>query len=230
MAKNRRSKRRLVGFRIGVFASVMLVVVLSLPENNWMVSAGPMNTGHENLKCEECHQTAPGTIRQQLQANARFLIGLRTTSADIKTKPVGNSDCIACHQRPKDNHPVFRFFEPRFKKARQKLQPQYCNSCHKEHSGKRVTMDAESCIVCHEKLTLKKDILDVSHKIIIKRKRWDTCMGCHDFHGNHKMKIKTKILQIYPSYRIAAYFDGADTPYSKDKHFTAKETRFNEAQ
>lgn len=230
LPSRRQNQRRFTGFALGSAISIAAVTSLLLPENNWMLSAGPMNSGHEDLKCAECHQDAPGTIRQQLQANAKYLIGMRKNSADIKTLPVLNNDCIACHRRPKDNHPVFRFFEPRFKKARQKLQPQYCNSCHKEHTGKRVTMDPENCVVCHEKLSLKKDTLNVSHKKIIKHKRWDTCMRCHDFHGNHKMKTKTKTLQMYPQETITAYFDGADSPYSSKKIYKAKESRFNDAQ
>ena len=35
--------------------------------------------------------------------------------------------------------PYFDFFEPRFAEAREKIQPQFCLSCHLEHSGKRVT-------------------------------------------------------------------------------------------
>jgi len=222
--------RRLVGFSIGVVISIAMLTMLLFPANNWMISAGPMNSGHENLECVECHQSAPGTVRQQLQANAQYLIGQRRVQADIKTLPVGNADCVACHRRPKDSHPVFRFFEPRFKKARQKLQPQHCNSCHKEHSGKRVTMNAQNCVVCHEKLILKKDTLDISHKSIIKHKRWDTCMGCHDFHGNHKMKTKTKFLQRHSTQEIVAYFDGTESPYSKEKRFKAKESRFDETK
>jgi len=229
MQKHKRpNRRRAIGFLVGITLSVVALTILLVPQNSWMISAGTMNSGHEKLVCEKCHRAAQGTIRQQLQANVQYLLANRDKSVYIKRLPVSNDDCLVCHRRPKDNHPVFRFFEPRFKEARQKIQPQYCNSCHKEHSGKRVTMDPTSCVVCHEKLTLKKDSVDVSHKTIIKHKRWDTCMGCHDFHGNHKMKLKTKILQMLPQKRIVAYFDGKSSPYSTEKRFKAKETRLNE--
>jgi len=229
-SKTKLNYRRVSGFTVGILVSVLAIYILFIPQNSWMKAAGPMNIGHEELECEECHRPATGTVRQQLQANLQYALGNRDNLVDVKNLPVRNEDCVACHRRPKDNHPVFRFFEPRFKKARQKLQPQHCNSCHQEHSGKRVTMDPKNCVVCHKKLVLKKDGLDVSHKTIIKHKRWDTCMGCHDFHGNHKMKVTSRLLQMHPPRQITAYFDGADSPYSKEKKYSAKETRFDETQ
>ena len=133
MQKQKRpNKRRAIGFLVGITLSVAVLAFLLMPQNIWMISAGPMNTGHEKLDCEECHRAAQGTLRQQLQANMQYLLANRDKSVHITRLPVSNDDCLACHRRPKDNHPVFRFFEPRFKEARQKIQPQYCNSCHKD--------------------------------------------------------------------------------------------------
>lgn len=130
-----------------------------------------MNTGHEELECEDCHRKAKGTLRQQLQTSAKYLLGKQALSVDIGHENVKNEHCLACHRRPKDRHPVYRFLEPRFKDARNKIQPQYCNSCHQEHNGKRLTANPEYCEVCHGKLKLKKDPLDISHHKIVTEKR-----------------------------------------------------------
>lgn len=169
-------------------------------------------------------------MRQQLQANLQYFLGNRDSTVAVGHSPVSNDDCIACHRRPKDNHPVFRFLEPRFSNARRELAPQQCNSCHTEHSGRRVTMEIESCKTCHKKLELKKEPLKVSHKQLIKEKRWKTCLGCHDFHGNHKMKTETDMKKLVSQERIEAYFMGDSSPYSEHKKYKARESRFDASQ
>ena len=53
-----------------------MVGFLLLPGVEHFTAPGKMNTGHERLACDSCHRPAPGTVRQQLQANARYLLGL----------------------------------------------------------------------------------------------------------------------------------------------------------
>ncbi len=79
---------------------------------------GPANVGHEQLECGDCHRPARGTTRQQAQANVRFLLGHAKTKVAFGHEPVTNDVCQECHARPRDRHPVSRFVEPRFEKAR----------------------------------------------------------------------------------------------------------------
>ena len=51
---------------------------------------------------------------------------------------------------------------------------------------------------------------------------WDSCMGCHDFHGNHLMTTREKLSEVIPPGQILAYFRGGVSPYSPDKKFTAR--------
>ena len=219
-----RKKTRL-GLPIGLsFAALFCIGLYVLTFNNdlhWLDSPGPINIGHEKLLCDECHQQAVGTLRQQLQANAQYLVGKRKSGAEIGHRKVANETCLHCHDRPKDRHPVYRFFEPRYAKARLEIQPQYCNSCHREHTGKRVTMEIGNCKVCHNKLKIKKDPLDISHQQLIKEKRWSTCLGCHDFHGNHKLKLSESLNVIYSEQKIKNYFNEAPSPYGKEKYYKA---------
>lgn len=184
---------------------------------------GPNNTGHEDIECLHCHIAATGTLRQQLQANALYALGKRVLTADFGFQAVTNEQCVSCHKRPDDRHPVYRFFEPRFKEARNSLQPQHCISCHREHSGVRVTQqNIGYCKACHEKLVLKEDPLSISHQQLIQEEKWSSCLGCHDFHGNHKMETRTNVADVINPAIIRQYFQGGESPYSDKKYHKAK--------
>jgi hypothetical protein len=199
------------------------LAVLLLPAYDKFHARGPMNSGHDTLKCESCHQDAPGSLRQQIQANLRYALRLRERLADFSHQDVSNENCLGCHERPNDRHPVYRFLEPRFLKARENLSPQLCVSCHTEHKGQRVTRtEIGYCVNCHKKTRLRKDPLDVPHDRLIALKRWESCLGCHDFHGNHIMKTKKTVEQIIPAEKIRAYFQGGASPYGDDRHYKAK--------
>ncbi len=183
-----------------------------------------MNTGHDKLACTTCHRDAPGSFRQQIQANLRYVFGRREASVSFGRLLVGNTDCMACHERPNDRHPVYRFLEPRFSQAREKLRPHQCVSCHAEHQGRRVTLaEIGYCVNCHKDTRLKKDPIDVSHADLIAGKQWDSCLGCHDFHGNHIMQVEKSVDKRTPTEKIRAYFDGGSSPYGTNLHYKAKQ-------
>jgi len=200
---------------------------LVAPGQEHLSAPGAMNVGHETLACDSCHEPAAGTVRQQVQANARFALGLRKSPVDFGNADVENEDCIACHERPFDRHPVFRFNEPRFEEARAKLAPHQCQSCHREHSGAKVVVEATYCETCHSDLKLEDDPIDMPHETLVEDQRWDTCLGCHDFHGNHRFETPTKLRQAVPKWRIEAYFAGKASPYGKELLAPAKKKRGN---
>ena len=210
-------KRQWIGFYSGSYLAVALAVIglsglfMSFNEK------GPMNTGHENLKCADCHRAAPGSLRQQLQAKVRYGLNTRETDAVFGHFPAANEDCLFCHKRPDDPHPVYRFIEPRFVEARKELHPQYCVSCHEEHTGKRITIQTDFCKHCHEKLVLKNDPLDIPHEKLIADEKWTGCLGCHDYHGNHVYKTPVLISELIPYPKITGYFQGEPSPYSQEK-------------
>ncbi len=217
--KNSRRKNQNFGYIFGICLGVIGLTFLASSQGEFYLKPGPSNTGHENVECKYCHTHAPGSFRQQIQANLQYLLGKRPDVADFGRKNVSNESCIGCHQRPDDRHPVYRFFEPRFKKARDQFSPQFCNSCHLEHTGKRVTMDETGfCQSCHEKLVLKKDPISIPHHLLIRAEKWQTCLGCHDFHGNHIMKTRRDVMQAVSTKRILEYFQGGKSPYSEKKY------------
>jgi hypothetical protein len=215
--------RQNLGLILGLAVGVLLLVVLLLPDQEAWHARGPMTSGHEDVACEHCHRPAPGSLRQQLQANVRHLLGRRATAADFGLQQAGNSECLGCHDFPEERHPVFRFFEPRFQKSRDALHPEFCVSCHLEHRGQRVTLGSiDYCRHCHEETRLKSDPLDVSHVSLIKAEKWDSCLGCHDFHGNHLMTTREQLQEAIPPAQILEYFRGGPSPYSADRKFTAR--------
>ena len=207
----------------GASAGLIALTILTLPAEEKLHARGPMNSGHEALACDQCHRPAPGSLRQQIQANVRYWLGLREQPADFGRQAVGNAVCLDCHERPNDRHPVYRFLEPRFLKARQAIGPQNCLSCHAEHRGQRVThQDVGYCVNCHEETKLRKDPLDVPHDRLIALKQWDSCLGCHDFHGNHIYRVPAKTDKIVSPDHIRAYFGGGPSPYGNALHYKAK--------
>ena len=219
------STRRAIGIFVGGCLAVLAVGVLLLPGKEHLSAPGTMNAGHEQLGCVSCHRPAPGTVRQQLQANARYLLGWRQTPVDFGLRAVGNDDCLACHERPFDRHPAFRFTEPRFSEARLALGPHRCESCHREHSGARVTVRADYCVQCHGTLEVKKDPLDVPHAELVRRGSWLTCLGCHDFHGNHVMETPTRVKDAIAPHFIQQYFQKGPSPYPRALRRTSRQQR-----
>lgn len=215
----------ILGFKIGAALSLAFLALLLSPAFERLDASGPANAGHQGLRCASCHDRAPGTTRQQLQANLRHALGLRRTAVDFGHRAVGNQVCLDCHGRPADNHPVYRFNEPRFAAARRAIEPQLCVSCHREHRGVRVTAGITFCRHCHRDLEVRDDPLDVSHRQLTADGDWPSCLGCHDFHGNHRMELRKVRAEALSEERIEAYFAGAPSPYSDQKLFAAKEKR-----
>jgi hypothetical protein len=225
---SRQRKRQSIGIVAAVILVGATVVYSSIPAGAWFHSPGPINKGHQGLSCDSCHDAADGTLRQQLQANVRYWLGLRKSGTEVGHKAVDNNVCLDCHLNPKDSHPVYRFLEPRYIKARQQIQPQYCKSCHYEHRGVRVSIDPLFCKTCHEKLNVKNDPLDQDHAALVKGQRWETCLGCHDFHGNHKRVVPQRLADALSEAKIMAYFRDDRQIYSNKKKYEAKKVRGND--
>lgn len=135
---------------------------------------------------------------------------------------MSNEVCSECHARREERHPTFRFFEPRFDEARAAVDPEHCTSCHAEHTGRRVTCEVTICKHCHQDTTLKKDPVTPSHASLIHDEAWQTCLGCHDFHGNHVMTTPTDPSRSFSLMAVEDYFDGGASPYPSAKRDPAR--------
>jgi len=213
-------KRQFLGIIIGLILGAGMFYFYSLESSEEYVSLGPMNTGHEELSCVTCHADAQGNLLQQVQTNISYAAGVRKASVDFGTKDVTLDNCLQCHDRPNDRHPTYRFKEPRFKGAMQQIDATTCITCHSEHHGERVTLpDANFCVNCHQDLEVENDPVDTSHKELIEKGEWSTCMQCHDFHGNHKYEVPEHMKDTIPIKVIKDYFKGGKDPFGDDKKY-----------
>ncbi len=216
--------------QIRIFAALAIVpmfvaagVVLTDRDAMSIMSHGPLQAGHDAVNCESCHTPSPGTTRQKIQAKVHFLLGLREVSVDFGFEEVTSQACLTCHARPNERHPIYRFQEPRFQKAVEVIDATSCLGCHSEHTTFRTTTDLKFCQACHADLELKSDPLDVNHATLIDNLEWQTCLGCHDFHGNHSHKAPLLLEAAIPAVQISAYLRSRPSPYALPKRFEAKE-------
>lgn len=215
-------KRQFFGVIIGLILGSALVFILTLEATEQYVSIGPMNTGHQDLKCFSCHEDAKGNLFEQLQSNFSHKVGARKEGVDFGTKDVTVDNCIQCHDRANDRHPTHRFSEPRFKDAIKNIDATTCITCHTEHQEERVSVKSINyCMNCHQTLEVEDDPLNVSHEQLIKDEKWFTCIQCHDFHGNHKYDVPEKLQDTIPMQKIDMYFDGGEDPYGNVKKYKA---------
>lgn len=222
-----RTRKLLSNRNLAIAASMVLAFFLfqffSAPAAAEYLAKGPLNTGHETLECASCHKPAPGNTRQQLQFNTRAFLGFTDSDyTDFGNLPVASENCLECHNRPNDRHPTHRFMEPRFAEAREAIHPESCISCHQEHHGQRITITPlDYCMNCHRDIEIKDDPLETSHASLIEQEQWNTCLQCHDFHGNHVFEVPDQIRDTIPLQAIKDYAAGKSDPYSELKVYIA---------
>lgn len=213
-------KRQFTGGIVGVLIGICVVLFLTLKSSEEYISLGPMNEGHDDLSCVTCHADAKGNLSQQIQSNIQFAIGMREHNVDFGTQDVTVENCLQCHDRPNDRHPNHRFSEPRFKEIIKVIDATTCITCHSEHNGERVTVAAVNyCMNCHQDLKVEEDPIDIPHETLIAEEQWNTCIQCHDFHGNHRYEVPTKLQDTIPMQTINAYLKGGKDPYGTDKKY-----------
>lgn len=203
---------------LALVVSMAVVVAMENPENEKWKSPGGKRDMHKSHRCDLCHLPAEGTVRQQVQANLQHWLGLRSSGADLVTKKIDNSDCLDCHRNLDDPHAVHLFLEPRFEDARAALQPQHCNGCHSHHSGKISTREMGICKHCHQDLEISNDRTTPSHLELVKEERWDSCLRCHDYHGNHLGEVPDHLDDAHDPLSIQDYLSGnSPSPYGEIK-------------
>ena len=210
----------LVSFAAG---SALVGTLAAMPDYGRSVVPGRMVAGHETLACTKCHAEAPGTLRQQVRANVLHWASLRETGATFGHEAVSAGACRDCHARDNDRHPSFRFREPRFQGVNRTLDARNCLTCHSEHKAERVSNDGTFCVACHDGMKARKELIQPTHAALSRGGRWDTCLTCHDFHGNHPVKAPRDLDEAHGLSAVRAYLaDGAD-PYSRTKTHPAKD-------
>jgi hypothetical protein len=216
--------RQFLGSALGLLVGVPIMTWLLSPVGESARSHGPRMPGHETLECSQCHDRAPGTLRQQLQAKVRFALGQRREDATFGLLPVTNRVCSECHERSEDRHPAHRFLEPRFEAARRDLGAHRCISCHPEHEARRLSQPITFCQSCHgglkDDLKPEHDAIAPSHAQLVEENKWESCLSCHDFHGNHEGEAPRLSDPNRNPVALEHYFVGvgADDPFGKKRN------------
>jgi len=179
-------------YRLGGVLGVLALVLMLLPGFASWHQSGPDNPGHEDFKCGDCHSPASGY----------FGYG-----------PVTNDHCLSCHENPDDRHPLAQSAKAEFVKARQAANIQRCVDCHDQHRGRRITAAITVCKNCHQETAVEDDPVDIPHTRLIEQSNWVSCLGCHDFHGNHDFKPPTTVAQQLSEQEILRYFETGESPY-----------------
>lgn len=212
-----RSAARTTRFKAYVAGALLalLPLLLLLPAQEGTRPHGHPNVGHEKLKCVSCHQETSASTRQTFQAKVKHSLGLRQTGAVMGMQAVTSATCIQCHANPDDRHATNRFLEPRFEKARAETGAQLCVSCHREHSAARVTAPtAGYCVSCHSDMKVKNEKITPTHDFLVRNKRWDACLQCHDYHGNHnKWSTPLRLQDAATLDRLDKYLQGGPSVY-----------------
>ncbi|MBO9408795.1 cytochrome c3 family protein [Shimia sp. R9_1] len=191
-------------------------------DSKHVLAHGPLISGHAEVACDACHVESTGSIRQQIQAQLHYAFGSRATAVDFGYQEVTSKACLACHARPNERHPIYRFQEPRFAQAVQMVDARSCLGCHSEHREQVVHSAVGVCQACHEGIKVKNDPIDIKHEILIDQNEWESCLGCHDFHGNHAIKAPLHIAEAIPAEVIRQYFLGGPDPYGEEKLYEAR--------
>jgi hypothetical protein len=226
-----KKKRKQWVTRLGIVVSAFLLSSLAVawtfisPTHFFLLNKGPMTAGHEALACTSCHDYAPGSTRQQFQAIVASWMGMRNDEVDFALRPPQNSDCVDCHDRANDRHPVHRFKEPRFLQSLEVVDARSCMGCHTEHSGARVSNNGEYCVACHKDMTIKKDPITPPHIDLAHQGRWESCLQCHDFHNNHKYRAPKDFSERIDLTTVKNYLRDMENPYGAEKVVKAKKER-----
>ncbi|MDX1569343.1 MAG: cytochrome c3 family protein [Xanthomonadales bacterium] len=187
-------------YRWGLVVGLVGGALLLFPGLEEWHSAGPANVGHEAMECNACHKRAEG--------------GMSLARLEFYYAPVGNAPCLECHENPNDRHPIAHFVDAEFDAARRALGADECTGCHAQHRAARATVALTACRHCHGATIVEDDPVDVAHSVLIEEDRWETCLGCHDFHGNHAAwEVPERMSEALAPEVIQAYLDGGESPY-----------------
>ena len=183
-------------YKVGAGLTMMATGFLLLPGSERFSSPGPLLHGHQDLACAACH--TPGT----------------PGSGVNPLRVAGNEGCLSCHRNAWDLHPVHRFDAATFASARATLAPHLCSSCHREHTGRRVTgVTPQFCSQCHQNVSPPNDPIRPRHVDLTAASDWSACLLCHDYHGAHLRQTPHRLPENITEQNVLDYFDRGPALY-----------------
>ena len=199
------------------------IAILVFICTHWLYNDTPFSTmgntirGHEQLHCADCHEESPGTVRQQIQAKIQFWLGNRGDIA-WQHSPINNKTCTDCHDQSDNVHASHLFLESKYEAQRAEFAPEQCVSCHQEHRNNRVNIQSMTfCSECHNDMQLETDSLkppsSPTHDELVQANDWSSCLGCHDYHGNHIRETPIMYSERIPIQDIRTYIHNGNAIY-----------------
>jgi hypothetical protein len=60
---------------------------------------------------------------------------------------------------------------------------------------------------------VKDDKTSPTHDVLVREKRWDTCLQCHDYHGNHKWRAPLRLVDATTVDVLEKYMKTGPSPF-----------------
>jgi hypothetical protein len=64
--------------------------------------------------------------------------------------------------------------------------------------------------------------VDVPHHQLIASKKWNTCVQCHDYHGNHLRVTPVRLQDTLKLSQVIVYWQGGQDPYGLKRKFVVE--------
>jgi hypothetical protein len=75
---------------------------------------------------------------------------------------------------------------------------------------------------------VKEDTIEPTHALLVASERWETCLSCHDFHGNHIRTTPTRLEDGAAEAAVARYLAGGQDVYGSEVRFPARDFRLDQ--
>ena len=83
---------------------------------------------------------------------------------------------------------------------------------------------ATYCVSCHADLKVRDDRTSPTHAQLLLQKRWDSCLQCHDYHGNHGWKAPLRVRDGASLQLLQRYMKDGPSPFGDTRVKAHQET------
>ena len=73
------------------------------------------------------------------------------------------------------------------------------------------------CSTCHSDLGAIDKPIQPTHPELVAGERWDTCMRCHDYHGNHVREAPRTLEEAFDGRTVLRHLDSGAPLYGEKR-------------
>jgi len=73
------------------------------------------------------------------------------------------------------------------------------------------------CVTCHSGMEVREDRTTPTHAALAAEERWDTCLRCHDFHGNHHHEWPESLEEAFGGREVLRHLDSGAPLYGEKR-------------